>query len=188
MTKWQSYWFTSNRCSATAVYSTPTAPYISLQIVSILSFKESPNGYRNLKHTHQSSSIKSVIRHNNIASMITHSSIDYVKGDPSLLDALQASITAWPKSVAPAPPSAQWFATTALNAPASRDRSRTKFNSASVSVENLLVHYEVYHIQYTITIIVDQYMWFTNRLIATTAFTPNFLMFLMWWIRFAQPA
>jgi hypothetical protein len=90
--------------------------------------------------------------------MITHSSIDYVKGDPSLLDALQASITAWPKSMAPAPPSAQWFATTALNAPASRDRSRTKFNSASVSVENLFVHYEVYHIQYTITIIVDQYM------------------------------
>jgi len=90
--------------------------------------------------------------------MITHSSIDYVKGDPSLLDALQASITAWPKSMAPAPPSAQWFATTALNAPASRDRSRTKFNSASVSVENLFVHYEVYHIQYTITIIIDQYM------------------------------
>jgi hypothetical protein len=126
-------------------------------MVSILSFKESPNGYKNLQHTHQSSSIKSS---NTSQQLFFHDNniIDYVKGEPSLLDALQASITARPKSVAPAPPSAQWFATTALNAPASRDRSRTKFNSASVSVENLYVYYEEYHIQYTKAIIVDQCM------------------------------
>lgn len=69
------------------------------------------------------------------------------------LAAAHASMTARPKSAAPAPPSAQWLATTAAVAPAAMLRLLTSSSSASVSVENLFT--------------------------ATTAATPNFWMFLM---------
>lgn len=62
----------------------------------------------------------------------------YLKPDVSdALAAAQASITAKPKSVAPAPPSAQWLATTAAVAPAAKLKVRTSSSSASVSVANL---------------------------------------------------
>ena len=61
----------------------------------------------------------------------------YENGDPLDFAAAHAAITDLPRSVAPAPPSAQWFATTASNAPDARQSSRTSASSASVSVPNL---------------------------------------------------
>jgi hypothetical protein len=61
----------------------------------------------------------------------------YEKGDPPVLAAAHAAITDLPRSMAPAPPSAQWLATTASNAPDARHSSRTNASSASVSVPNL---------------------------------------------------
>ena len=61
----------------------------------------------------------------------------YENGDPLVLAAAHAAITDLPRSMAPAPPSAQWLATTASNAPDARHSSRTNASSASVSVPNL---------------------------------------------------
>ena len=65
-----------------------------------------------------------------------------MKGDPSDFAALHASMTAFPRSIAPAPPSAQWLATTAAYAPASKEIWRTNSSSATVSVENLLLWFQ----------------------------------------------